>query len=172
MTVLHFDCFSGASGDMIVGALVDLGVEPEEVRAALEQMQVPGLSVSFDAVRRGGLAATHFRVQARGEQPHRGLGDIRALLQGKAEEAIDHLRRALVITPAHADTHHNLAVALHGIGRLDEAVHHYDIAQGKNYYYYHHPTTNLWEVHPWDVDLTWADDQYGYGNHYFSYSSQ
>lgn len=81
MTVLHFDCFSGASGDMIVGALVDLGVDPEEVRAALQQMQVPGLTVSFDSVRRGGMAATHFRVQASGEQPHRSLGDIRALLQ-------------------------------------------------------------------------------------------
>jgi len=81
MTVLHFDCFSGASGDMIVGALVNLGVEPEEVRAALQQMRVPGLSVSFDSVRRGGIAATHFRVQASGHQSHRGLGDIQALLK-------------------------------------------------------------------------------------------
>ena len=82
MTVLHFDCFSGASGDMIVGALVDLGVDQAEVRAALAQMRVEGLSVSFDPVRRGGMAATHFRVHASGDQKHRALSDILALLQG------------------------------------------------------------------------------------------
>ncbi|MCB0043938.1 MAG: lamin tail domain-containing protein [Caldilineaceae bacterium] len=37
-----------------------------------------------------------------------------------------------------------------------EAVHHYDINHGKNYFYYNNPETGKWSVHPWDVDLTWA----------------
>ena len=80
MNVLHFDCFSGAAGDMIVGALVDLGVDGDEVLSALEGLGVPGLQASFRPVQRGGLAATHFQVEASGDQPHRGLSDIRRLL--------------------------------------------------------------------------------------------
>ena len=48
-----------------------------------------------------------------------------------------------------------------------EAIHHGDIAAGKNYYYYHNPETNRWEVIPWDLDLTWADNMYGDGNEPF-----
>lgn len=48
---------------------------------------------------------------------------------------------------------------------ITEAIHHYDIAYGKNYYYYHNPETGLFQVHPWDLDLTWADNMYGNGQH-------
>jgi hypothetical protein len=44
-----------------------------------------------------------------------------------------------------------------------QAIHHYDIAAGKNYYYYRNPITGLWTVHPWDLDLTWADNMYDAG---------
>lgn len=46
-----------------------------------------------------------------------------------------------------------------------EAIHHYDIDEGagKNYMYYHNPVTGLWSEHPWDLDLTWADNMYGGG---------
>jgi uncharacterized protein (TIGR00299 family) protein len=81
MRSLHFDCFSGASGDMIVGALVDLGVEPADVRQALGGLELPGLRVSFRKVRRGGIRATQFRVHVSGAQPPRGLQEIRRLLR-------------------------------------------------------------------------------------------
>ena len=42
-----------------------------------------------------------------------------------------------------------------------EAIHHYDIAGGKNYFYYHNPVTNQWETLPWDIDLTWANNMFG-----------
>ena len=48
-----------------------------------------------------------------------------------------------------------------------EGIHHYDIAAGKNYFYYHNPETSKFEVHPWDLDLTWANNMYGNGNHDF-----
>ncbi len=48
-----------------------------------------------------------------------------------------------------------------------EGIHHYDIAYGKNYFYYNNPETDLWEVHPWDLDLTWANNMYGSGDHAF-----
>lgn len=48
-----------------------------------------------------------------------------------------------------------------------DAIHHYDIAYGKNYFYYHNPETGKFQVHPWDLDLTWADNMYGSGDHAF-----
>lgn len=46
-----------------------------------------------------------------------------------------------------------------------EAIHHYDIDEGagKNYFYYLNPQTAQWSVHPWDLDLTWADSMHGGG---------
>jgi hypothetical protein len=41
-----------------------------------------------------------------------------------------------------------------------DAIHHYDIGDGKNYYYYHNPDTARWTVIPWDLDLTWANNMY------------
>jgi len=41
-----------------------------------------------------------------------------------------------------------------------QAIHHYDIADGKNYYYYRNPETRRWQVVPWDLDLTWSDNMY------------
>jgi hypothetical protein len=41
-----------------------------------------------------------------------------------------------------------------------QGIHHYDIADGKNYFYYKNPVSRLWRVLPWDLDLTWADNMY------------
>jgi hypothetical protein len=44
-----------------------------------------------------------------------------------------------------------------------ECIHHYDVDQGKNYDYYHNPETGRWQIIPWDIDLTWADNMFGGG---------
>lgn len=41
-----------------------------------------------------------------------------------------------------------------------QGIHHYDIADGKNYFFYRNPATLLWETCTWDLDLTWADTMY------------
>jgi len=48
-----------------------------------------------------------------------------------------------------------------------ESIHHYDIAYGKNYFYYNNPDSGKFEVLPWDLDLTFANNMYGNGNHDF-----
>jgi hypothetical protein len=48
-----------------------------------------------------------------------------------------------------------------------EGIHHYDIGDGKNYFFFHNPETGKWETIPWDLDLTWADNMYGSGNEPF-----
>jgi hypothetical protein len=48
-----------------------------------------------------------------------------------------------------------------------EAIHHYDISDGKNYDFYRSPKTFQWSVIPWDIDLTWGDHMYGGGHEPF-----
>lgn len=59
---LYFDCFSGASGDMVLGALLDLGLPIEALRGALGSLAIDYGRVDAERVLRAGLSATKFRV--------------------------------------------------------------------------------------------------------------
>lgn len=63
MKVLYFDCFAGASGDMIVGALLDAGLPLDVLTRALGSLAVGGWEVSADRVLKTGVSATKFRVR-------------------------------------------------------------------------------------------------------------
>jgi hypothetical protein len=80
MRLAYFDCFSGASGDMIVGALLDAGLDMDALRAALAGLKLPGCTISAEQVRRAGLAATKFNVQLTAPQPPRRLSGILQLI--------------------------------------------------------------------------------------------
>jgi len=81
MKLAYFDCFAGAGGDMIVGALLDAGADLEGLRAALETLDLAGWSVSAEQVRRGGMAGTKFHVIAEEDAPpHRHLADVKRII--------------------------------------------------------------------------------------------
>ena len=61
--IAYLDCFSGASGDMFLGALLDLGLPLDGLRAALGSLAIEYGSVSADRVLRAGVSATKFRLQ-------------------------------------------------------------------------------------------------------------
>jgi len=44
-----------------------------------------------------------------------------------------------------------------------QGIHHYDICYDKNYFYYRNPETEVWSVHSWDLDLTWANNMFDSG---------
>ena len=71
MKILYFDCFAGAAGDMILGALLDAGLPFDELKRALGSLAVEGWDVSVDRVIKTGVTATKFRVH---EQVHSGAG--------------------------------------------------------------------------------------------------
>lgn len=76
MKTLYFDCFAGASGDMILGALVSAGVRPEVLIEQLELLGVSGWHIDFEQVDRSGISSTYARVQTAHEHAHRHLSDI------------------------------------------------------------------------------------------------
>jgi uncharacterized protein (TIGR00299 family) protein len=72
----YFDCFSGISGDMTLGALVDAGCDLALLRSGLEGLQIPSWTISAEKVRKNGMSATFVRVAAEDHTKHRSLSAI------------------------------------------------------------------------------------------------
>src|SRR5260370_10451517 len=81
MKLAYFDCFSGISGDMTLGALLDAGYEIEQLRGELRGLQVPGWELSAEKVWKNGMAATYARVKTEDQQAHRSLSAILEILK-------------------------------------------------------------------------------------------
>ena len=81
MKLAYFDCFSGISGDMTLGALVDAGLDPGHLRTELERLRVPGWQLTAEKVWKNGMAATHVKVHVEDHQKHRSLTDILGILR-------------------------------------------------------------------------------------------
>lgn len=81
MRIGYFDCFSGASGDMILGALADAGLEMERLQAAISGLGVGAIRITAEQVKRGAFIGTQVRVRTDEHgQPHRHLMDVEAIL--------------------------------------------------------------------------------------------
>ncbi len=79
--VLYLDCLSGISGDMLLGALVDVGLSVDDLRSELAKLSLEGYRVESTKTQRAGLAATRVTVSLEEtKQPHRRLADIHALI--------------------------------------------------------------------------------------------
>lgn len=78
----YFDCFGGAAGDMILGALIDAGLPVEQLEEVAARLGLPGVAVQAHKVQRAGLAATQVRVASTADaQPHRHLPDILEIIR-------------------------------------------------------------------------------------------
>src|SRR5258707_13671330 len=81
MKLAYFDCFSGISGDMTLGALVDAGCDVEHLRVQLRGLQVPGWELTVEKVWKNGMAATYVKVKTEDQQKHRSLSAILEISQ-------------------------------------------------------------------------------------------
>jgi hypothetical protein len=111
--ILYFDCFSGASGDMLLGALIDAGVPFGEVRRALGSLAIAPDSVWIERVTRAGVGATKFHVQ--GERPPVDQAHDRGSGHQHAHEGHDHHEHG---TSGHGDP-------AHGHHATEETHHHH-----------------------------------------------
>ena len=115
--ILYFDCFSGASGDMVLGALLDAGLPFEELRAALGSLAVDGASVSATKVMRAGISATKFSVDEGGGHTHDHLHHGHGHSHAPAAVAHAHAHRSLAEIGALID---RSALSAAGKGRARE----------------------------------------------------
>ncbi len=82
MRIIYFDCFAGISGDMILGALVDLGIEREFLEGQLSKIGISGYELEFSKVDRSGISASKVSVRTGHEHHHRHLSDILKIIDG------------------------------------------------------------------------------------------
>lgn len=128
MTIAYFDCFSGISGDMTLGALVDAGVPIEVLRGELAKLGLPGYTVTAEKVRRAGIYATKVNVMLeKKEQPARHLADIENLISASSlgtrvkQKSLSVFRR---LAGAEAKVHGTTIekVHFHEVGAVDAIV--------------------------------------------------
>ena len=135
MKVLYFDCFSGISGDMTLGAFLDLGLPLEELRRALGSLTIEGWEVAVERVVRGGIAACKFTVLETTGTPggrvhdhgHRTLADITRLIERSALSAEGRRKATSLferLAQVEADIHQTSVeqVHLHEVGAMDSIV--------------------------------------------------
>lgn len=127
MRTLYFDCFAGASGDMILGAMVGAGVDPGALRQQLSLLNVEGFKIDFETVDRSGLSATYARVETVHEHKHRHLSDIRRIIEASGvTDAAKELSLRIFTRLAEAEARvHNEPIErvhFHEVGALDAIV--------------------------------------------------
>jgi len=127
--VVYFDCFSGASGDMIAGALLDAGLDLAALERELEALALPAgaYTVSAARVTRAGFAATKFGVGVTEAPRHRTLAEVLAVIEASRLPAEDRGKIVAVfqaLGEAEAKVHGQPidAVELHEVGAIDAIV--------------------------------------------------
>jgi uncharacterized protein (TIGR00299 family) protein len=126
--ILYFDCFAGAAGDMILGALLDAGLPLDELKHALGSLAVDGVDVSVDRVIKKGVTASKFQVRETSHgHAHHSLKEIEAAIgrsslsaAGKAKAITMFHRLAGAEAAIHGTSLDQ--VHLHEVGALDSII--------------------------------------------------
>ncbi len=123
----YFVCFSGISGDMVLGALVDAGVDFREIERELRKLKLDGWSISARKVNRRGIFATHVKVETAETHHHRGLSKIVALIDeaGLAPRAAERAKKIFTrLGEAEAHVHQMPIekVHFHEVGAVDSII--------------------------------------------------
>lgn len=128
MKILYYDCSAGISGDMNLGAMIDLGVPADYLTGALGKIALGGFELKITRGARRGVRGTRVEVLIEeGPRDHRRLRDIESLLAGSAlseevkKKALDIF---MEIARAEADIHglDPYEVHFHEVGAIDSLV--------------------------------------------------
>jgi uncharacterized protein (TIGR00299 family) protein len=127
MRTLYFDCYAGASGDMILGAMVAAGVDPGGLIRQLSLLNVKGFELDFATVNRAGISATQARVRTAPEHHHRHLEDILKIInESRLSDNVKSRSGAIFLRLAEAEARvHDEPidqVHFHEVGALDAIV--------------------------------------------------
>lgn len=127
MKTLYFDCFAGASGNMILGGLLALGVDRDELIGRLQGLSVSGFEIRTEVVDRSGISSTHVQVSVPEEKKHRHLHNIEKIIS-ESELSTGVKDRALAIFRRLAEAEasvHGIEVSkvhFHEVGAMDAIV--------------------------------------------------
>ncbi|MHB8076414.1 nickel pincer cofactor biosynthesis protein LarC [Desulfosporosinus fructosivorans] len=122
---IYFDCFSGISGDMCLGALISAGADFSKVQTGLDMLGIPGLGLEVATIKVNGIGVVDVTVKFPQEnQPHRHLSDIKLLIESSGlstkvkSQSMQVFQR---LAEAEAKVHQTTVekVHFHEVGALD-----------------------------------------------------
>lgn len=118
--IAYFDCFSGISGDMILGAFVDLGVDISILRKELGKLAIKDVGLEAKRIKKNGIMATKISVITNEESAHRHLNDINKIIE--ASSLSDYVKKTS------SAIFHKLAVAEAEVhGTVPEKIHFHEV---------------------------------------------
>jgi len=98
MKTCYLDCIAGASGDMLLGALIDAGLPATDLEAELAKLHIDDFHLHFSKVSKNGFGATKVDVHAHDHAPERHLREIREIVEGSGVSATVKERAMRVFT--------------------------------------------------------------------------
>lgn len=127
MTRLFLDCFSGISGDMLLGAFVDLGVPVDWLKANVMRLPLSDFDIVAENMTTHGIQAVKVDVKSLDHRTHRHYGDIRALvadspLAPQTKKTCLNIFERLAEAEAHIHGCSKEAVHFHEVGAVDAIV--------------------------------------------------
>ena len=128
MSVAFFDCFSGIAGDMVLGALIDLGVDSGYLKKELEKLGISGYEIDIRKVEKNHVTGTDLNITVKKEQQHhRSLSDINNLINDSSlDDDIKELSKKIFHRLAEAESKiHNVKVDevhFHEVGAVDSII--------------------------------------------------
>lgn len=128
MKILYYDCFSGISGDMNLGAMIDLGVSKTLLNRELNKLNLKGWQMIVEQDQRHGIHGTKVTIKLTGhEHAHRHLHDIERIIDASLlDEATKDLSRKIFLKVADAEALvHDIPVEkvhFHEVGAMDSII--------------------------------------------------
>ena len=128
MKIAYFDCFSGISGDMTLGALIDLGLDFNFLKDELKKLHLKGYAIKAKKIVKNGISATKFDVIAKNEHHHeRNLKEINEIIKNsKLEDEIkDKIKKIFQRVAAAESKIHKKPINkihFHEIGAIDTII--------------------------------------------------
>jgi len=127
MKTLYFDLIGGASGDMILGALVDTGLSIDTLRNLLEALNLSEFTIQAEKVDKNGFSATKVAIHVKKQPPERHLDEIKTIIQNSSLSKSIQTRAILIferIAETEAAIHNKTIdqVHLHELGGTDTII--------------------------------------------------
>ncbi|MBD3673959.1 MAG: nickel pincer cofactor biosynthesis protein LarC [Planctomycetaceae bacterium] len=125
MIVAYLDCATGISGDMTLAALIDAGVDPEDIQKAIASLGIPGVELRIAQTNKCGFRATQVFIDHPPQHAHRHLSDIRQMIESSdvltaiQKETALEIFQAIGVAEAHVHGMTLEDVHFHEVGAVD-----------------------------------------------------